>query len=138
MNALLNQMRRVATATGAIFVYSNQVMAKISSYGGSPNSPVGGHIISHASDYRFYTRRTKGDTRKIELQDNAGLPEFDVDVVVGWGGLYTDAKSKKDMEPTILEYFEKRGEKISIEEVKSKSKEESAEDAEEEIVIEAE
>lgn len=138
MNALLNQMRRVATATDAIFVYSNQVMAKISSYGGNPNSPVGGHIISHASDYRFYTRRTKGDTRKIELQDNAGLPEFDVEVVVGWGGLYRDSKSKKDMEPNILEYFEKRGEKINGEEVAEEAETEADEKSEEEIVIEAE
>ncbi|MGY5871493.1 MAG: DNA repair and recombination protein RadA [Candidatus Thorarchaeota archaeon] len=138
MNALLNQMRRVATATDAIFVYSNQVMAKISSYGGNPNSPVGGHIISHASDYRFYTRRTKGDTRKIELQDNAGLPEFDVEAVVGWGGLYPDSKSKKDMEPTILEYFEKRGEKITGEEVVSEAEAETEEESEEEIVIESE
>lgn len=138
MNALLNQMRRVATATDAIFVYSNQVMAKISSYGGNPNSPVGGHIISHASDYRFYTRRTKGDTRKIELQDNAGLPEFDVEVFVGWGGLFPDAKSKKDMEPDILEYFEKRGARINGDEVEPNTETESAEATEEEIVIEAE
>lgn len=138
MNALLNQMRRVATATEAIFVYSNQVMAKISTYGGVANAPVGGHIISHASDYRFYTRRTKGDSRKIELQDNAGLPEFSVDTFVGWGGLYPDAKSKKEMELNILEYFEKRGEKISGEEVEAESKAKAEDKTEEEIIIEAE
>ena len=109
MNALLNHMRRTAAATEAIFAYTNQVMAKISSYGGNPNAPVGGHIISHASDYRFYTRRTKADIRKIELQDNAGLPEFDIDVYVGWGGFYSDSKAKKEHEPDVLEYFEKRG-----------------------------
>jgi RecA/RadA recombinase len=109
MNALLNQMRRTATATDAIFAYTNQVMAKISSYGGNPNAPVGGHIISHASDYRFYTRRTKADVRKIELQDNAGLPEFDAEVVIGFGGLYTDSKTKKEREPDVVEYFERRG-----------------------------
>jgi DNA repair protein RadA len=134
MNALLNQMRRVATATDAIFVYSNQVMAKISTYGGNPNAPVGGHIISHASDYRFYTRRTKGDTRKIELQDNAGLPEFAAEVVVGWGGLYPDSKMKKEMEPDILEYFEKRGEKVSDKDHEA----EAADESEEEVVLEAE
>ena len=128
MNALLNQMRRTATATEAIFVYTNQVMARISTYGGNPNAPVGGHIISHASDYRFYTRRTKGDTRKIELQDNAGLPEFNVELEVGWGGLYTDSKTKKEAEPQILEYFEKRGETIDVDEALE----------EEETVIEAE
>ena len=130
MNHLLNQMRRTTTATDCIFVYSNQVMAKISTYGGNPNAPVGGHIISHASDYRFYTRRTKGDTRKIELQDNAGLPEFDAELIVGWGGMYPDSKTKKDTESDIMEYFEKRGEGLEIEE-------DSAE-AEEEIVVEAE
>ena len=130
MNHLLNQMRRTTTATDCIFAYSNQVMAKISTYGGNPNAPVGGHIISHASDYRFYTRRTKGDTRKIELQDNAGLPEFSQELVIGWGGFYLDSKSKKEKEPDILEYFEKRGEGLKIEE--------DAAEAEEEIVVEAE
>lgn len=130
MNNLLNQMRRTATATDAIFAYTNQVMARISTYGGNPNAPVGGHIVSHASDYRFYTRRTKGDTRKIELQDNAGLPEFDAELIVGWGGLFPDSKTKKDVEPKILEYFEKRGETIDVDG--------DAGPDEEETVIEAE
>ncbi|MFX1260645.1 MAG: DNA repair and recombination protein RadA [Promethearchaeota archaeon] len=109
MNALLNQMRRTAKATDAIFIYTNQVMSKISTYGGYDNAPIGGHILSHASDYRFYTRRTKDDKRKIQLIDNAGLPEFDVEMVVGWGGMYQDSKSKKEKEPGILDYFEKQG-----------------------------
>jgi DNA repair protein RadA len=133
MNQLLNQMRRTATATEAIFVYTNQVMSKISNYGGNPNAPVGGHIISHASDYRFYTRRTKSDIRKIELQDNAGLPEFDVEVYVGWGGFYPDSKTKKELEPDVLEYFEKRGINVSEEAGRHGSDSE-----EEEMVLEAE
>ncbi|MFW9798703.1 MAG: AAA family ATPase, partial [Candidatus Thorarchaeota archaeon] len=36
MNQLLNQMRRTATATECIFAYTNQVMSKISTYGGNP------------------------------------------------------------------------------------------------------
>jgi DNA repair protein RadA len=109
MNALLNQMRRTAKATDAIFVYTNQVMSKISTYGGFDNAPIGGHILSHASDYRFYTRRTKDDKRKLGLIDNAGLPEFEVELVVGWGGMYLDSKSKKESEPAILDYFERHG-----------------------------
>jgi DNA repair protein RadA len=130
MNNLLNQMRRTATATEAIFAYTNQVMAKISTYGGNPNAPVGGHIISHASDYRFYTRRTKGDIRKIELQDNAGLPEFDAELIVGWGGLWPDSKTKKEVEPQILEYFEKRGETIDIDSDEAPEEEEAVIEAE--------
>ncbi len=131
MNNLLNQMRRTATATDCIFAYTNQVMAKISTYGGNPNAPVGGHIISHASDYRFYTRRTKGDTRKIELQDNAGLPEFDEELYIGFGGFYQDSKTKKESEPDIKDYFEKRGEGLEVEK-------ETSDTEEDEIVVEAE
>ena len=131
MNNLLNLMRRTSTATECIFAYTNQVMAKISTYGGNPNAPVGGHIVSHASDYRFYTRRTKADIRKIELQDNAGLPEFDAEIVVGHGGFYPDSKSKKEMEPDIEAYFEKRGDSLD-------AGNESPDGEEEEIVVEAE
>lgn len=103
MNNILNQMRRTSAATGAMFAYTNQVMANISKYGGNPNAPVGGHVLSHASDYRFYVRRIKDDERKITLQDNAGVPEFDVSLKIGWGGFYADAKSKKDSEAILLE-----------------------------------
>lgn len=109
MNTILNSMRRTARATDAIFAYTNQVMSKISLYGGHDNAPIGGHIISHASDFRFYTRRTKDDKRKIQLIDNAGLPEFELELLVGWGGFYADSKDKKDTESKILEYFEKKG-----------------------------
>ncbi len=107
MNNILNQMRRTAAATGAVFAYSNQVMANISSYGGNPNAPVGGHVLSHASDYRFYVRRIKDDERKITLQDNAGVPEFDVTLKIGWGGFYEDTKEKKDSEAIILDKLNK-------------------------------
>jgi len=102
MNALLNQMRRAAQATDAIFAYTNQVMAKISSYGGYDNAPIGGHILSHASDYRFYTTIGKGDDRRIVLKDNAGIPEFDVTLKVGWGGFYESAADKKTAEAIII------------------------------------
>ncbi len=102
MNSILNQMRRTAVATGATFAYTNHVMANISTYGGNPNAPVGGHILSHASDYRFYVRRIKEDQRRIALQDNAGVPEFELTYKIGWGGFYEESKDKKDSESDIL------------------------------------
>ncbi|TXT55232.1 MAG: DNA repair and recombination protein RadA [Candidatus Thorarchaeota archaeon] len=109
MNGLLNTMRRTASATNTIFAYTNHVMAKISLYGGNPNHPVGGHTISHASDYRFYTRRSKKDKRKLDLQDNAGVPEFSFELTIGWGGFYGSSAEKKEVEPKIKEYFDKHG-----------------------------
>ncbi len=125
MNSLLNQMRRIAMATETIFAYTNQAISKISTFGSSnPNAPVGGHILSHASDYRFYTRRTKDDIRKVDLQDNAGLPEFGAELAVGWGGLWPDSKTKKAKEPDIQEYFEKRGILVPKEVIDHKDEEE--------------
>lgn len=109
INRLLNHMRRTGTATGAIFAYTNQVMAKIAAYGGNPNAPVGGHIVSHASDYRFYVRKSLKEKRKIDLQDNAGVPEFSKEFVLGWGGFYEDSKASKESEAKISKYFDERG-----------------------------
>ncbi|MDF1539676.1 MAG: AAA family ATPase, partial [Candidatus Thorarchaeota archaeon] len=109
MNSVLNQMRRTAAATEATFAYTNQAMANISLYGGNPNAPVGGHILSHASDYRFYVKRRMKDERMISLQDNAGVPEFEIKVNVGWGGFYENSKDKKDSESGILESLKKSG-----------------------------
>jgi len=109
MNTRLNQMRRVCKATKAIFVYTNQVMAKISNYGGYDGAPIGGHIMSHASDYRFQVNIGKDDERHIKLKDNAGLPEFKVTTRLGWGGFYPDAKSKKETAPDIIEKLKASG-----------------------------
>jgi DNA repair protein RadA len=109
MNGLLNLMRRTATATDTIFCYTNQVIASMGMFKANPNSPVGGHILSHASDYRFYVKKKLKDVRGLQLQDNAGIPEFDIDVVIGWGGFYPDSKTKKKHESGVLEYFRKTG-----------------------------
>ena len=104
INSLMNWMRRLGLATDAIFVYTNQVTTQITSYGsGNPSAPVGGHVLSHASDYRFFTRVGAQKKRKISLKDNSGVPEFDVEVHIGWGGLYNDATEKKNAEKMISE-----------------------------------
>ncbi len=109
MNKLLSLMRRTAAATEAIFVYTNQVMSKISQFSSSLNAPSGGHILSHASDYRFNLKVGKDDQRKIALQDNAGVPEFELTLKLGWGGFYENAKEKDNMQDAILKYLRSRG-----------------------------
>ncbi len=122
MNELLNQMRRLGTATGTIFAYTNQATSTISTYGGISNAPVGGHIISHASDYRFYVRRKKDDERYIELQDNAGVPEFKKTCRIGWGGFYSDAKTKKNEEARVVDELKKQGKMSAAEVIKEMAK----------------
>ena len=103
INHLLNWMRRLGLATDAVFIYTNQVTTQISSYGGNPSAPVGGHVVAHASDYRFFTRVGAQGKRKISLKDNSGVPEFDVEVEIGWGGIYGDKTEKKNTEKLIFE-----------------------------------
>ena len=108
INALLNLMRRVATATDVTFLYTNQAISKPGLFA-QPNAPAGGHIVSHASDYRFQASPGKGNHRKYTLKDHAGLPDFDVTVSIGWGGFYNDEKERKKAESEIIEYLEKTG-----------------------------
>lgn len=145
INALLNWMRRLGLATDAVFVYTNQVTTQISSYGGNPSAPVGGHVVAHASDYRFFTRVGAQGKRKISLKDNSGVPEFDVEVEIGWGGLYGDKTEKKNTEKLIFEKLgslnssdEEEGEGESTEKKVSKVKKESKKEPESPEEIETE
>ncbi|GAH43173.1 unnamed protein product, partial [marine sediment metagenome] len=137
INSLLNWMRRLGLATDAIFVYTNQVTTQITSWGGNPSAPVGGHVVAHASDYRFFTRVGAQGKRKISLKDNSGVPEFDIEVEIGWGGAYGDAKEKKDTEKMIFEKLgslgipnEEEVESESTEKIVSKKEQESPEEIE--------
>ncbi len=105
MNWILNTMRRIGLATGVVFVYTNQVMDKIGQ-GGSPsiiNQPIGGHILAHGSDFRFYTTKAAGTDRTLKLLDNAGVPAFQMALKFGWGGFYDDINEKKAHEERIVE-----------------------------------
>lgn len=103
INGLLNTMRRMGIATEAVFAYTNQVTTQISNYGGNAFAPAGGHVVSHASDYRFYAGKGTQGKRRLVLRDNAGVPEFTVEVHIGWGGFYKEKSEKTSMEKLIKE-----------------------------------
>lgn len=105
LNTTLNTMRRIGSATGVTFIYTNQVQDKITQRGGMSNQPIGGHILSHGSDFRFYTT-TKDKDRILRLKDNAGVPQFEETLKFGWGGFYDSIDAKKDMEEKIIETLE--------------------------------
>jgi len=90
---------------GCIVVYTNQVFPRISNYGGNPSEPVGEHLMSHSSTHRFYVRVGQNDKRKIRLKDNVGLPEFDMEFSLGWGGFYESSKERTAVGPVIADYL---------------------------------
>jgi RecA/RadA recombinase len=106
-NKLLNLMRKAALGTECIFFYTNQVMDKFGGNVSIPNSPIGGHILSHGSDYRF---RLKGGSsvsaptkRGVRLMDNAGLADIEHTIVIGTGGFYSDQAERNEYEPLLNE-----------------------------------
>jgi DNA repair protein RAD51 len=99
---LAKKMRGLVRATGAIVVYTNRVIEKIGSFMPNQNTPLGGHVFAHTPDYRFYTRMKLKNERAVKLVDNVGLPEFEVDVSLGWGGFYINESTRRKAEPYVL------------------------------------
>lgn len=123
INSLLNLMRRVATATDVIFFFTNHAISKPGIFA-QPNAPVGGHVVAHASDYRFQAAPGKGNKRKMRLKDHAGLPDFEVNMSLGWGGFYSDERIRKKIEPDIIEYLENLGMSTDVPETEPVEEEE--------------
>lgn len=69
-----NLMKLAETYNLAVYV-TNQVMANPAQLFGDPTSPIGGHIVGHASTYRIYLRRGKKDSRVAKLIDSPNLPD---------------------------------------------------------------
>ncbi|MFO7836672.1 MAG: ATPase domain-containing protein [Candidatus Thorarchaeota archaeon] len=109
LNTLLNRMRRAGKATKTVFLYTNQATTGMHPKGGGYTKPVGGHILAHGSDYRFYASAKSDDTRYLSLKDNASIPQFKSTLKIGWGGFYKNGSAKNDTEPNILEYMEQAG-----------------------------
>ena len=99
-------LRGLTRTLDCIVILTNQVFNKIMAYGGNPNAPVGGHIMAHASTYRFYVSRLRTDKRKIALQDHAGLPEFALETSIDWGGFYESDKERRAVGPVIRDYLD--------------------------------
>ena len=94
-------LRNIAKSSEGICLYTNQVYEHLSSYGGNPNSAMNGHVMSHASDYRFYLRRRMRERRGLALQKAPDVPEFDAEFEIGWGGFYPDRTERKHSERAI-------------------------------------
>ncbi len=98
-------LRGLTRTLGCIVILTNQVFHKIMVYGGNPNAPVGDHIMAHAATYRFYVRHKRETTRGIVLKDNAGLPEFSLEVELDWGGFYGSRNERRAVGPVIKDYL---------------------------------
>lgn len=85
-----NLMKLAETHNIAVYV-TNQVMANPAQLFGDPTTPIGGHIVGHASTYRIYLRRSKKDSRVAKLIDSPNLPDNETIFFVSEAGVVDEA-----------------------------------------------
>lgn len=84
-------MKIAETHNIAVYV-TNQVMANPAQMFGDPTTPIGGHIVGHASTYRIYLRRGKQGSRVAKLVDSPNLPDDEIIYYVTNAGIRDDLK----------------------------------------------
>lgn len=87
LNKHLHTLQRIADKYNIAVYITNQVMANPAIFFGNPTQAIGGHIIGHASTYRVYLRKSKGEKRIARLIDSPHLPEGEAVFTVGPSGI---------------------------------------------------
>lgn len=75
INKYIHELMKLAEQHNLAVYVTNQVMANPAQMFGDPTTPVGGHIVGHASTYRLYLRRGKQGSRVAKLIDSPNLPD---------------------------------------------------------------
>jgi DNA repair protein RadA len=75
LNRHIHDLMRFGDINNAAIFVTNQVMAKPDAFFGDPTRPIGGHVVAHASTFRVYLRKSKGERRIARLIDSPSLPE---------------------------------------------------------------
>lgn len=75
LNRHIHDLMRFGDINNAAIFVTNQVMAKPDAFFGDPTRPIGGHVVAHASTFRIYLRKSKGERRIARLIDSPNLPE---------------------------------------------------------------
>ncbi len=75
LNQHIHTLLKMAEVGNMSVILTNQVHSKPDMFFGDPTSPVGGHIVAHASQTRVYLRKSKGERRIARIADSPLLPE---------------------------------------------------------------
>ncbi|NVM04819.1 MAG: DNA repair and recombination protein RadA [Candidatus Helarchaeota archaeon] len=75
LNKFIHKLLQIGEAYNLAVFATNQVMASPGVFFGDPTQPVGGHVLAHASTYRIYLRKSKGEKRIARMVDSPCLPE---------------------------------------------------------------
>ncbi len=75
LNKHLHELLKLAETYNLAVYITNQVMANPAVFFGDPTTPIGGHILAHASNTRLYLRKGKKGTRVARVIDSPSLPD---------------------------------------------------------------
>lgn len=75
LNRHMHELQRLSEIGNLAVYVTNQVMARPDMLFGDPTAAIGGHIVGHASTYRIYVRKSKGNLRIAKLIDSPNLPD---------------------------------------------------------------
>lgn len=75
LNRHLHDLQRLADRYNLAVYVTNQVMSRPDVFFGDPTAAIGGNIVGHASTYRIYLRKSRGDKRVARMIDSPCLPE---------------------------------------------------------------
>ena len=87
LNRYIHDLMKLAETHNIAVYVTNQVMANPAQMFGDPTTPIGGHIVGHASTYRIYLRRGKKGSRVAKLIDSPNLPDNETIYYVSEAGV---------------------------------------------------
>jgi len=87
LNKHMYDLAKLAEEYNAVVLVTNQVMSNPAVFFGDPTKPIGGNIVGHASKFRLYLRKSKGNKRVAKLVDSPNLPDGEAAFVVESAGL---------------------------------------------------
>ena len=87
LNKHLHDMMRIGDLFNTAILVTNQVASNPDSYFGDPTQAIGGNILGHASTFRIYLRKSKGDKRIVRLVDAPNLADGEAVMRVQGEGL---------------------------------------------------
>jgi DNA repair protein RAD51 len=91
LGRFLRGLQKLADEFGLVTVVTNQVVASNldsnTSFMGPSNKPIGGNIMAHSVTTRLSMTKGKGENRKVKIVASPNIPERDVEVKIGDGGI---------------------------------------------------
>jgi len=87
LNKHLHDLMRIGDLYNTAILVTNQVASNPDSYFGDPTQAIGGNILGHASTFRMYLRKSKGNKRIVRLVDAPNLADGEAVMRVQGEGL---------------------------------------------------